>query len=55
MTDDITPRIPPALELVLAEARRERSPGEDVAWRDYILGRITFGQCLEALREARSR
>jgi hypothetical protein len=58
MKDQPTSReafVPPALQWILEEARRPRSAEEDEAGRQLILGQISFGEYLTALREARSR
>jgi hypothetical protein len=58
MKDETTTRVqftvPPALQWVLTEGRRPRSPAEVEAGRRLILGEITFGEYFSVLQEART-
>jgi hypothetical protein len=58
MKDDTTPRapfVPPALQWIIDETRRPQSSDETEVDRLLVLGRITFGEYIATLQEARLR
>jgi hypothetical protein len=58
MSEKTTPSaafVPPVLQLIVDEARRSRLPEEIDAGRWLVLGRITLGEYITALHNARSR